>query len=147
MIHVTTDILYLGYRENLTVFGLHKAGRRGSTVGSPSDSRARGPGFDTRSGRLLSFLLPLIQEGQKYVHLVLVSRLEGLSLPRNSVVRLTDNPDMTTLFTVDVKQQNKKQGLYRSRRYSLFKLYHAISYKLTNHLYVKKKIWQHGARI
>ena len=29
-----------------------------------SDSRARGPGFDTRSGYILSFLLSLIQEGQ-----------------------------------------------------------------------------------
>ena len=25
---------------------------------------ARGPGFDTRSGNILSFLLPLFQEGQ-----------------------------------------------------------------------------------
>ena len=30
----------------------------------------------------------------KYVHLVLVSRLGGPSLPRNSVVRLTDGPHM-----------------------------------------------------
>ena len=29
-----------------------------------SDSRARGPGFDTRFGHILSFLLPLIEEGQ-----------------------------------------------------------------------------------
>ena len=35
-----------------------------SAVGKASDSRARGPGFDTRSGHKLSFLLPLIQEGQ-----------------------------------------------------------------------------------
>ena len=60
------------------------------------------------------------------MHLVLVSRLEGLSLPRNSVVRLTDDPDMTTLFSMDVKQQNKKQGLHRSSRYSFFKLYYGI---------------------
>ena len=33
---------------------------------------------------------------QKYVHEVLVKSLGGLSLPRKSVVRLTDNPDMTT---------------------------------------------------
>ena len=31
-----------------------------SAVGSASDSRARGHGFDTRSGHILSFLLPLI---------------------------------------------------------------------------------------
>ena len=32
---------------------------------------------------------------QKYVRKVLVNRLGGLSLPRRSVVRLTDCPDMT----------------------------------------------------
>ena len=31
-----------------------------------------------------------------YVHEVLVNRLGGLSLPRESVVRLTDHPDMTS---------------------------------------------------
>ena len=34
---------------------------------------------------------------RKYVHEVLVNRLGGLSLPRKSVVRLTDRPDMTGL--------------------------------------------------
>ena len=32
---------------------------------------------------------------RKYVHEVLVNRLGGLSLPRKSVVRLTDRPHMT----------------------------------------------------
>ena len=32
---------------------------------------------------------------RKYVHEVLVNSLGGLSLPRKSVVRLTDRPDMT----------------------------------------------------
>ena len=32
---------------------------------------------------------------RKYVHEVPVNRLGGLSLPRKSVVRLTDRPDMT----------------------------------------------------
>ena len=32
---------------------------------------------------------------RKYVREVLVNRLGGLSLPRKSVVRLTDRPDMT----------------------------------------------------
>ena len=42
----------------------------------------------------------------KYVHEVLVNRLDGLSRPRKSVFRLTDRPDMTLEnFTVDVKQQ------------------------------------------
>ena len=40
-----------------------RAGPR-SAVGKASYSRARGPGFDTRSSHILSFLLPLIQEDQ-----------------------------------------------------------------------------------
>ena len=72
-----------------------------STVGRALDSQVRGPGFDTRSGHIFSLFLPLIQERQlsitcrKYVHEVLVNRLGGLSLPRKSVIRLTDLPDMT----------------------------------------------------
>ena len=72
-----------------------------SPIGRAPDSLVRGPGFNTRSGNIPSFLLPLFQEGQlsvtgrKYVHEVLFNRLEGLSLPRKSVVRLTDRPDMT----------------------------------------------------
>ena len=34
------------------------------TLGTAPDSQVRGPGFDTRSGNILSFLLPLFQEGQ-----------------------------------------------------------------------------------
>ena len=45
---------------------------------------------------------------RKYVHKVLVNRLGGLNLPRKSVVRLTDRPDMTLNVYVDVKQQNKQ---------------------------------------
>ena len=41
-----------------------------------------------KKGRVVSYW-------QKYVHEVLVNRLGGLSLPRKSVVRLTDRPDMT----------------------------------------------------
>ena len=40
---------------------------------------------------------------RKYVHEVLVNRLGGLSLPRKSVFRLTDRPDMT----VDVYRGRK----------------------------------------
>ena len=37
-------------------------------VGSTSDSRARGPRFDTRSSNILLFLHPLIQVGQLSVN-------------------------------------------------------------------------------
>ena len=56
---------------------------------------------DTGSGNILSFLLPLfsrkavVSYWRKNVHEVLVNRLGGLSLPRKSVIRLTDRPDMT----------------------------------------------------
>ena len=69
-------------------------------VGGASDSRARTPGFDTRSGHILSFLLPVISRRevvsywQRHVQEVLVNRL-GLRLIRKIVVRLTDHPDMT----------------------------------------------------
>ena len=42
----------------------------------------------------------------KYVHEVLVNRLGGLSLPRKSVVRLTDRPDMTLDVYRSVKNNN-----------------------------------------
>ena len=84
----------------------HTAGPN-SAVGSASDSRGRGHGFDTRSGHILSFLLPLIQEGQwsvtgeKYVH-------EGLSFSRKKLVRLTNRPDMT----IDINRGSKIGWLF-----------------------------------
>ena len=35
-----------------------------SAVGSAFNSKTRGPGFNGRPGHILSYLLPLIQEGQ-----------------------------------------------------------------------------------
>ena len=46
-----------------------------------------------------------------YVHEVLVNRLGGLSLPRKSVVRLTDRPDMT----LDVYRGRKTPMLHQGR--------------------------------
>ena len=76
-----------------------------SPVSSASDSRAIDLGFDTRSGHKLfvSASPDLRKEDvsywQKYMYLVLVNHLGGLSLPRNSVVRLTDHPTMTIIPT------------------------------------------------
>ena len=53
-----------------------KAGPR-SIVGRASDLLVRGPGFDARSGHILSFLLPLIQEGQLSVTGDSMSRSTG----------------------------------------------------------------------
>ena len=48
---------------------------------------------------------------RKYVHEVLVNRLGGLSLPRKSVVRLTDRPDMT----LDVYRGRKTTIQYNNK--------------------------------
>ena len=68
-----------------------------SAVSSASDSRARGPGVDTFVSPFTDSRRTVVSYWRKYVHEVLVNRLGGLSLPRKSVVRLTDYicPDMT----------------------------------------------------
>ena len=48
---------------------------------------------------------------RKYVHEVLVNCLGGLSLPRKSVVRLTDRPDMTLDVYHGRKTTIQQQGL------------------------------------
>ena len=100
------------------------AGHR-NAVGRASDSRAKVPGLDTRSGQKLLFLLPLIQEGQlsvagenmrtKYLK---TSKDLGLSLPRKNVVRLTDHPNMTKA----VYHRHKTTQQYKVIRYFAFKL-------------------------
>ena len=51
------------------------------------------------------------------MHEVLVNRLAGLSLPRKSVVRLTDRPDMT----IDVYRGRKTTIQQYVKEYSLDK--------------------------
>ena len=55
---------------------------------------------------------------QKYVDKVLVNRLGGRSLPRKSVVRLTDRPDMTLDVyrghkTTMQQQQQRNEKLFK----------------------------------
>ena len=50
-------------KNNVHVATDAAAGPR-SAVGMAPDSKVRDPGFNTRSGHILSFLLPQIQEGQ-----------------------------------------------------------------------------------
>ena len=47
-----------------------------------------------------------------YVHEVLVNCLGGLSLPRKSVVRLTDRPDMTVYVNHGRKTTTQQQQLF-----------------------------------
>ena len=65
----------------------------------------------------------VVSHWRKYVHEVLVNRLGGLRLPRKSVVRLTDRPDMT----LDV---------YRGRKPTMQQLHSRIC--LFGHLHSQK---------
>ena len=65
---------------------LYESGRVAQSVGHLTRTFVP-PSADSR-GAVVSYW-------RKYVHEVLVNRLGGLSLPRKSVVRLTDLPDTT----------------------------------------------------
>ena len=60
---------------------------------------------------------------RKYVHEVLVNRLGGLSLPRKSVVRLTDRPDMTLDVYRGRKTTNQQINMY------IYFKFHEIRFK------------------
>ena len=79
-------------------------GRVAQSVGHPArKSGVLGsiPGLATRA---------VVSYWRKYVHEVLVNRSGGLSLPRKSVVRLTDRPDMT----IDVYRGRKTTIQYNT---------------------------------
>ena len=54
------------------------------------------------------------------MHEVLVNRLGGLSLPRKSVVRLTDRPDMTLDVYRGRKTTKQKQAILCDKASSFF---------------------------
>ena len=60
------------------------------------------------------------------MHEVLVNRLGGLSLPRKSVVRLTDRPDMTLDVyrgrKTTMQQQQQTNPLYTGRLFHCYML-------------------------
>ena len=56
---------------------------------------------------------------RKYVHEVLVNRLGGLSLPRKSVVRLTDRPDI-----ILVVYRGRKTTMQQQQQYDVTDLHH-----------------------
>ena len=73
---------------------------------------------------------------RKYVHEVLVNRLGGLSLPRKSVVRLTDRPDMI----LDV-YRGRKKTMQQQQRNLQWKICCSIG---SIHQYskaVKRSVW------
>ena len=56
-------VVPLFFNMHILLCPFNAAGPR-SAIGRAPDSLVRGPGFDTRSGNILSFLLPLFQEEQ-----------------------------------------------------------------------------------
>ena len=78
--------------------GRHHLVKRGVLYRDLSDSRARGL-IPSPSRYIVSLSADsrraVIIYWQKYVNEALVNHLGGLSLPRSSVVRLTDRPSMT----------------------------------------------------
>ena len=69
---------------------------------------------------------------RKYVHEELVNRLGGLSLPRKSVVRLTDRPDMTLdvyrgrKTTMQQQQQQDVSGTYVAMKPNFIRSSHRL---------------------
>ena len=55
------------------------------------------------------------------MHEVLVNRLGGLSLPRKSVVRITDRPDMTLDVYRGRKTTIQQQQQIQEKKFSKFK--------------------------
>ena len=89
-----------------------------STISRAPDSLVRGPGFDSWSGNISPSAFSrraVVSYWRKYVHKVLVNRLRGLSLPRKSVVRLTDRPDMTLYV-----YRGRKTTMQQQQQHTLF---------------------------
>ena len=72
---------------------------------------------------------------RKYVHEVLVNRLGGQSLPRKSVVRLTDHPDMT--LDVYCGRETTMQQQQQTRFCEPYHSNHVIPHR--DHFYVEYK--------
>ena len=61
------------------------------------------------------------------MHEVLVNRLGGLSLPRKSVVRLTDRPDMA-LDVYHGRKTTMQQQQYKGKSVLLEEQIHSVKY-------------------
>ena len=90
-----------------------KAGVLGSILGLATYFPSLSPSAFSRRA--------VVSYWRKYVHGVLVNRLGGLSLPRKSVVRLTDRPDMT----LDVYRGRKTTIQQQQQLYCMYCVAHA----------------------
>ena len=97
------DVLFNSIRPDRVAQSVGHLTRKSGVLGSI-------PGLATYVSPSAFSRRAVVSYWRKYVHEVLVNRLGGLSLPRKSVVRLTDRPDLTLDFTVDVKHQCNKNN-------------------------------------
>ena len=77
------------------------------------------------------------------MHEVLVNRLGGLSLPRKSVVRLTDRPDMTLDVYRGRKTTMQQYFVIRQLRFTDFMIFLSLYMGLTHdtwHIHMDKLI-------
>ena len=76
------------------------------------------------------------------MHEVLVNRLGGLSLPRKSVVRLTDRPDMTLdvyrgrKTTIQQQQQQSKCLVFRTVKFCHFTWFEFVRYTFSSIMHI-----------
>ena len=107
-----TFILIIIYSLILRTLVITKPGRVTQSVGSQG-SWVRYPVWPHTFSPSAFSRRAVVSYWRKYVHEVLVNRLGGLSLPRKSVFRLTDRPDMTQ----DV-YRGRKTTIQQQQRYN-----------------------------
>ena len=74
------------------------------------------------------------------MHEVLVKCLGGLSLPRKSVLRLTDRPDMTLdVYRGRKTTQQQQQDIHRKCLKNILDLDHTAGKGLNSHKFAKYK--------
>ena len=110
--------------QRLFCLYISNAGPRGA-VGSASDSRARGSGFDIRSGHILVSpsadsrrAVVSYWRKRKSVHEVLVNCLGDPSLPRKRAIRLTSQHDHIAVYRgrkTMTQQQQPKTGIWSKK--------------------------------
>ena len=109
----------------------HKSGVLGSIPGLATYFRFSFRFFKKGSRQLLAW--------RKYVHEVLVNRLGGLSLPRKSVVRLADRPDMTLDVYRGRKTTMQQQQQQRQIMHNDVLMHIKLSYSSYVHFPIKER--------
>ena len=124
-VHVTASVLTLTYKPGSIAQSVGHLTRKSVILGSISDlATFVSPSSDSRAA--------VVSSWRKYVHEVLVNRSGGLSLPRKSVVRLTDCPGMTLDVYRGCKPTTQQHSLIKSQMFTSL----AVSVTVNKHLHL-----------